>query len=104
MIDIELKILDAIEENHNLTQRDLAKILGKSLGKINFCLKALIIKSYVKLENFSKNPNKSGYAYVLTSNGLVEKVKLTKSFLIRQQAEYDRLQIEIAWYQNKLNQ
>lgn len=104
MNDIELKLLEAIEKNQNLTQRDLAKSLGISLGKINFCLKALIKKSYVKLENFSKNPNKAGYVYVLTPKGLAEKVMLTKAFLIRQQAEYERLQIEIAYYQDKVNQ
>ena len=104
MIELELKLLEAIEKNQNCTQRDLANNLGISLGKINFCLKALIQKSYVKIENFSQNPSKSRYIYLLTSKGISEKVRLTKVFLIRQQAEYDRLQEEIAYYQDKVNQ
>jgi EPS-associated MarR family transcriptional regulator len=104
MIELELKLLEAIEKNQHCTQRESAKSLGISLGKINFCLKALLKKSYIKLENFSRNPNKSGYVYLLTSKGMAEKVRLTKAFLIRQQAEYDRLRVEISYYQDKVNQ
>lgn len=96
----ELKLLEAIENNCHCNQRDLAKRLGVSLGRLNYCLKALIQKSYVKFENFSQNPSKSGYVYLLTPKGIAEKMRLTRAFLILKQAEYNQLEAEIAHYQS----
>lgn len=96
MIELELKLLETVEKNQNCTQRELVESLGMGIGKINFFLKAFTKKSYVKFENFSKNPNKLGYAYLLTPKRMAEKIKLIKSFLIWRQAEFDCLQIEIA--------
>jgi EPS-associated MarR family transcriptional regulator len=79
-----------------VTQRELAVALGISLGKANFCVRALIEKGWIKVENFKKNPNKLGYAYVLTPNGLRAKARATLSFLQRKQAEYVQLEREIA--------
>lgn len=104
MNELELKLLVAIDKNQKNTQRDLARSLGVSLGKLNFCIKALIQKGYVKLDNFSQNPNKSGYVYLLTPKGFSEKMRLTKEFLIHKQAEYERLQLEIRYYEGLVNQ
>ena len=94
--EMELRLLAKLQENPDVSQRGLAADLGVSLGSINYCLKALVAKGFVKAENFSKNPNKFGYAYLLTPSGIAAKSKLTASFLKRKQAEYNRLAQEIA--------
>ena len=76
-------------------QRTLAQQLGISLGKANYVVRALIARGLVKMENVSQNPNRLGYAYVLTPKGLTEKAKLTRRFLKRKVEEYDALQHEI---------
>ena len=94
--EIELRLLAKLQENPAVSQRGLAADLGVRLGSVNYCLKALVAKGFVKAENFSKNPNKLGYAYLLTPSGIAAKSKLTASFLKRKQAEYHRLAQEIA--------
>ena len=82
-------------DNPSLSQRELADALGVSLGKINYCLKALMDKGLVKVQNFRNNQNKLAYAYLLTPLGIAEKASLTKQFLRRKIAEYEGLNREI---------
>ena len=89
------KILKELQQYPDLSQRELAKRLGISLGKANFCLKALIEKGSIKADNFKKSANKTGYLYLLTSKGIEEKVTLTQRFLQRKIAEYEALEQEI---------
>ncbi len=86
--------MDKIKKN-NITQRELAKNLGFSLGKLNYCLKALKNKGLIKIENFKSNPNKFNYFYVLTPKGISEKTKLTVNFMKRKMIEYEELKKEI---------
>ena len=88
-------VLRKIQKKPESTQRELAEELGFSLGKLNYCLKALQVKGLVKIKNFSKNPNKINYIYVLTPRGLVEKTKLTLNFMKRKIKEYEELKKEI---------
>tara|TARA_B100001105_G_C22053963_1_gene299441 strand:- start:211 stop:513 length:303 start_codon:yes stop_codon:yes gene_type:complete len=88
-------VLRKIQKKPESTQRELAEELGFSLGKLNYCLKALQVKGLVKIRNFSKNPNKINYIYVLTPRGLVEKTKLTLNFMKRRMKEYEDLKKEI---------
>ena len=90
-----LKALRLLEQNPEMTQRELAEALGVSVGAANYCLKALVDKGWVKLENFQKNPNKLGYLYLLTPMGISAKAQLTASFLRRKVAEYEALRAEI---------
>jgi EPS-associated MarR family transcriptional regulator len=90
-----LKVLRLMEANPHMTQRDLANALGVSLGKTNYCIKALLEKGFIKIESFSKNPNKLAYAYLLTPAGFTEKTGLTVRFLERKIAEYKSLTQEI---------
>jgi len=97
MLDEEsrYKILKELEQDPDISQRELAKRLGISLGKTNFCLKALVEKGLIKAENFKNNTNKVGYLYLLTPKGIEEKVSLTQRFLKRKVAEYEALEKEI---------
>ena len=88
-------VLRKIQKKPNSTQRELALELGFSLGKLNYCLKALQKKGLVKIENFKKNPNKINYFYVLTPAGIAEKTKLTVNFMKRRMKEYDELKKEL---------
>ena len=87
--------LRTIKNKPNSTQRELAEELGFSLGKLNYCLRALKDKGFVKIENFAKNPNKLNYIYVLTPKGISEKTKLTINFMKRKMKEYDELKKEL---------
>tara|TARA_E500000178_G_scaffold356141_1_gene431938 strand:- start:4235 stop:4534 length:300 start_codon:yes stop_codon:yes gene_type:complete len=89
------EVLRKIQKKPNSTQRELAEELGFSLGKLNYCLKALQNKGLVKIENFKKNPNKLNYFYVLTPAGISEKTKLTINFMKRKLKEYDELKKEL---------
>ena len=89
-----LYLLKKIESNSKITQRKLAKDLGYSLGKLNYCLKELQKKGLIKIKNFKKNPNKINYLYVLTPEGLSQKTKLTINFMKRKMREYDELKRE----------
>ena len=91
----EFEILRKIDKKPKSTQRELANELGFSLGKLNYCLRALKQKGLVKIENFRKNPNKFAYIYVLTPEGLAKKTKLTIGFMKRKMKEYEDLQKEI---------
>jgi len=88
-------VLRKIQNKPKSTQRELAEELGFSLGKLNYCLKALQTKGLVKMKNFEKNPNKINYIYVLTPRGIAEKAKLTLNFMKRKMKEYDELKREI---------
>ena len=82
-------------DNPDMTQRELAEALGVSLGAVNYCLKALVEKGWVKLESFQSNPKKLGYLYLLTPPGLAAKTQLTARFLKRKLGEYEDLRAEI---------
>ncbi len=100
--DLHFKLLKIIEGKPSISQRELAKELGVSLGSINYCLKALINVGHIKLENFNANPNKLGYLYILTKKGLMEKASLTVGFLNRKKLEYEALKKEIDSVQRSL--
>ena len=89
------EVLRKIQKKPNASQRELASELGFSLGKLNYCLKALQKKGLVKIKNFSKNPNKINYLYLLTPKGVAEKTKLTVNFMKRKMKEYDELSKEL---------
>ena len=89
------EVLRKIQKNRQTSQRELAGELGFSLGKLNYCLKALQKKGLVKIENFKKNPKKINYFYVLTPAGITEKTKLTINFMKRKMREYDELKSEL---------
>ena len=93
--EARFKILRLLHENPELTQRELGERVGISLGAVNYCLRALIERGLVKAGNFSRNPNKLGYAYVLTPAGIAEKTLLTARFFSRKVAEYQALRLEI---------
>lgn len=96
MEDTHLRLLRLLEARPELSQRDLARELGTSLGKVNYCLNALIDKGLVKVRNFRNNRNKLSYAYLLTPRGLESKAAITVHFLRRKVAEYESLKAEIA--------
>ena len=93
--EIHLKVLRHLENDPEITQRELAKKLGISLGKANYCLKALIDKGLIKAGNFKNSNNKSAYIYLLTPKGIEEKSRITIHFLKRKIEEYEQLQVEI---------
>ena len=90
-----LNVLRKIQKKPNTSQRKLAKDLGFSLGKLNYCIKALQYKGLVKIQNFKKNPNKLNYIYVLTPKGISQKTKLTVNFMKSKMKEYDELKKEL---------
>lgn len=90
-----LKVMRLLQENPDLTQRELAEQLGVSVGSVNYCLKALMEKGWVKMKNFIHSKNKFGYMYVLTPTGIAERAELTSKFLARKVAEYETLKHEI---------
>jgi EPS-associated MarR family transcriptional regulator len=89
------QLLKLLEQNPKLNQRELAKAMGLSLGKTNYCLNALIEKGLVKAANFKRSKNKMNYAYFLTPKGLDEKARVTVQFLKQKQEEYDVLVKEL---------
>ena len=92
-------VLRKIGKDSDLTQRELAKELGYSLGKLNYCLKELRAKGFVKIKHFRRNlrrnPNKINYLYTLTTKGFSEKTKLTINFMKKKMQEYDELKKEM---------
>lgn len=100
--EVHYRLLKLLELKPHLSQRALARELGISLGKINYCIAAVIEKGWVKVQNFRDSENKLGYAYLLTPRGIEEKVVLTASFLKRKMAEYDALKEEIAQLQREV--
>jgi EPS-associated MarR family transcriptional regulator len=99
--DAHYKLLKLLEANPQATQRELASEMGVSLGKVNYCLKALIEKGWVKMDNFSQNPQKLHYAYLLTPLGLKAKTTLATNFLKRKLEEYEALKAEIEQLQSE---
>ena len=93
--ETHFRIMRILQDNPDLTQRELAKALGMSVGGLNYCLNALIEKGFVKMGNFQKSKNKFKYVYLLTPQGIAEKVALTSRFLKRKMEEYDALKVEI---------
>ena len=91
----QFNVLRKINNKPKSTQRELAKELGFSLGKLNYCLNALKEKGFIKINNFQKNPNKIQYIYKLTPQGIKIKTKLTLAFMKRKMREYDELKKEI---------
>jgi len=102
--DAQLQVLRLLEKNPHLSQRELAESLGVSVGKANYCLKALLEKGLIKVQNFRNSQNKLRYAYILTPNGLIEKTGLTTQFLMRKLEEYERLRAEIKVLQAEMGQ
>ena len=90
-----LNLLRQIKKKPEASQRELADELGFSLGKLNYCLKALKTKGLIKIRNFTKNPKKINYIHVLTPKGIMEKTKLTINFMKRKIEEYDELKKEL---------
>ena len=93
--ELDIAILRQLADTQQASQRDLARRAGVSLGSLNYALRALIDKGWVKVGNFGRNPNKLGYAYLLTPHGLDAKARLTRAFLVRKLREYDNLHLEI---------
>ena len=102
--ELEYRALKLLEQQPDLTQRQLAEELGVSLGKAHYLVKSLIDVGWVKLDNFQRSDNKWGYAYLLTPMGIVEKAAITARFLLRKQREYTQLQQEIAQLQEEVRQ
>lgn len=93
--DTYFRVMRMLQDNPDLTQRELAELLGVSVGGVNYCLKALMDKGLVKMKNFANSKNKFGYVYVLTPSGFAEKAALTQRFLHRKIEEYAALKVEI---------
>lgn len=92
---LHYRLLKLIEERPEISQRELARELGLSLGKINYCIRAFIERGLVKVNNFRRNDNKRAYAYFLTPKGVEEKARVTLRFFKRVQAEYEMLRAEV---------
>ena len=90
-----LKILIEIDKNSDVTQREMARGIGISLGKLNFCILELKKKGLIKIKNFKKSKNKLKYAYILTPEGISKKINLTVSFMKRKMKEYDYLKANL---------
>ena len=93
--DIRLDLLRKLESNPQFTQRELAREMGVSLGKVNYCMKKLTERGFVKLTNFSQSSNKLGYMYLLTPKGVDQKARLTASFLKTKIDEFEMLREQI---------
>ena len=93
--DTYFRVMRILQEDPDLTQRELAEKLGISVGGLNYCLKALMEKGLVKMKNFANSKNKFGYVYVLTPSGMAEKAAITHRFLLRKINEYEALKAEI---------
>ena len=87
----QLDLMHIIQDDTNASQRQIAKKTGFSIGKVNYCIKALINTGFIKVDNFSKSTQKINYAYILTPKGMQEKAAITKQFIIKKKQEYDKL-------------
>ena len=94
-IEDQFEVLRKLQKKPNSSQRQLASSLGFSLGKLNYCLNALKDKGLIKIDNFTKNPKKLNYIYVLTPKGISEKTKLTINYMKKKMKEYDELKKEL---------
>lgn len=97
--EIDFKALQVLQKSPQINQRELAVVLGVSLGKANYCIRALLAKGQIKMQNFKNSKNKLAYAYVLTPKGIADRADLTARFLQVKVAEYERLRAEIALLQ-----
>ena len=104
MEEAHLKLLRLIESRPHLTQRQVARELDMSLGKVNYCVKALIDKGWIKARNFRNNKNKLSYAYLLTPRGIEQKAVITLHFLRRKMTEYEALKKEILDLRREVDQ
>ena len=102
--EVRLALMRKLAHNPNLSQRELAAELGISLGKVNYCLKALVKVGWVKAGNFARSNNKAGYAYLLTPKGITEKAALTSRFIEYKQQQYDSLKREIEQLRQEVGQ
>lgn len=102
--ELRYQLLRSIERNPELTQRQIAKELGLSLGKVNYCVKALLDKGWIKAGNFKKSSNKKAYAYILTPQGIEEKGSVTVRFLKRKLQEYEDIQNAIEQLQSEVTE
>ena len=93
--DLQFRVLRALQANPNNSHKGLADELGVSAGSVNYCLRALIDKGMVKVDNFRASKNRLAYAYLLTPSGIAEKAALTSRFLMRKMAEYEAIKAEI---------
>lgn len=100
--DTYFRVMRLLQDNPDMTQRELAEKLGVSVGALNYCLKALIGKGWVKMQNFGQSKNKFGYVYMLTPGGISQKAAITSQFLKRKLEEYDALKAEITALQSEL--
>jgi len=100
--EIHFDLLRRLEQNPDCTQRELSSEMGISLGKVNYCLKKLIEKGWVKAKNFHNSNNRSSYSYLLTPTGIEEKGKLTIEFLQRKIEEYEMLKSKISQLQEEI--
>ena len=100
--DLRFRVLRLLQENPEMSQRDIAAAVGISVGGVHYCLNALMKKGMVKLGNFSAAQDKRRYAYILTPKGLSEKAELTSRFLKRKMEEYDALKEEIDMLQSEM--
>lgn len=100
--DLHFRVLKMLQDNPELSQRELANQLGVSNGKLHYCVRALIDKGLVKLGNFANSKHHLGYAYLLTPAGIAQKANLTGRFLKRKMAEYEALRAEIAALQKEI--
>jgi len=101
-LESDYRILEVLKKNPNISQRDLAKELGYSLGKVNYLLEALFSRGLLKMDNFIKSNNKIGYMYILTPKGISQRAKITKKFLNRKIKEHEMIQAEINVLREKL--
>ena len=103
-LEMDYRVLSTLEDNPSISQRQMARQLDVSLGKVNYCLKALVTAGMVKAGNFQKSANKYAYSYLLTPKGIRQKAQTTRAFLNRKMMEYDKLEAEIAQLQKYLGQ
>ena len=101
--DTHFRIMRILQENPDLTQRELAYHLGISVGGLNYCLRALVDKGFVKMQNFQNSKNKFKFIYLLTPQGIAEKVALTSRFLRCKMEEYEALKVEIKALKSEVN-
>ena len=87
----QLDLMHHIQNDSNASQRQIAKKTGFSIGKVNYCLQALIEIGFIKIDNFKNSSQKMNYAYILTPKGIQEKTIITKKFIIKKKQEYDKL-------------
>ncbi|MBN7797789.1 MarR family EPS-associated transcriptional regulator [Parahaliea mediterranea] len=101
--ETHLRVMRLVEAQPDISQRQIARQLGLSVGRANYCLQALIVKGWLKMENFHRSENKARYAYLLTPAGMAAKTRLTAHFLKRKLLEYEELKSEISELKSELS-